>query len=147
MTDQHRATPEQWQELQHYLSAIRNPSIASCILELHDRIAALEAGQTCPHIVSSDEGTGYCALAEQTANQFRGVTEMAESSTPTNSLVERVAIALDSSCPQDEFVIKDVCTMIREVAAAARAKDRDGQDRPVMSWWGFARWLEQEAEQ
>ena len=28
---------------------------------------ALEAGATCPHIVSSDEGTSYCGLAEQQA--------------------------------------------------------------------------------
>jgi hypothetical protein len=33
---------------------------------------------------------------------------------------------------------------IREVATAARAKDRNGQDR-MMSWWDFARWLEQGA--
>lgn len=31
------------------------------------RIMALEAGATCPHIVSSDEGTSYCGLAEQQA--------------------------------------------------------------------------------
>ena len=31
------------------------------------RIERLEADATCPHIVSSDEGTSYCALAEQTA--------------------------------------------------------------------------------
>ena len=28
---------------------------------------ALEAGSTCPHIRSSDEGTSYCGLAEQQA--------------------------------------------------------------------------------
>jgi len=38
-----------------------------CILELRARVEALEAGATCPHIRSSDEGTSYCALAEQTA--------------------------------------------------------------------------------
>jgi len=31
------------------------------------RIERLEAGATCPHIVSSDEGTSYCDLALQTA--------------------------------------------------------------------------------
>ena len=31
------------------------------------RIEALEAGATCPHIVTSDEGTSYCGLAEQQA--------------------------------------------------------------------------------
>ena len=31
------------------------------------RIERLETGATCPHIVSTDEGTSYCDLAEQTA--------------------------------------------------------------------------------
>jgi hypothetical protein len=31
------------------------------------RIERLEADATCPHIVSSDEGTSYCDLALQTA--------------------------------------------------------------------------------
>jgi len=31
------------------------------------RIEALEVSATCPHIVSSDEGTSYCGLAEQQA--------------------------------------------------------------------------------
>ena len=31
------------------------------------RIERLETGATCPHIVSSDEGTSYCDLALQTA--------------------------------------------------------------------------------
>jgi hypothetical protein len=34
------------------------------ILTLCARVEALEADATCPHIVSSDEGTSYCALAE-----------------------------------------------------------------------------------
>jgi hypothetical protein len=38
-----------------------------CILELRARVEALEAFASCPHIRSSDEGTSYCALAEQTA--------------------------------------------------------------------------------
>lgn len=33
--------------------------------ELRARIEALEADATCPHVVSSDEGTSYCGLAEQ----------------------------------------------------------------------------------
>jgi hypothetical protein len=36
-------------------------------------------------------------------------------------LVERVAMALDSSCPQDEYVINDCRAAIREVAAFLEA--------------------------
>jgi hypothetical protein len=42
MTDQHRATPEQWKTIKHYVIAIPNPSIASCLLELRARVEALE---------------------------------------------------------------------------------------------------------
>ena len=46
MTTPHKATPEQWTELERYLRVIDNPIVASCILELRDRIAALEAAAT-----------------------------------------------------------------------------------------------------
>ena len=54
MTDQHRALHDQWAMLKR-------------IDGLRARIEALEAGATCPHIVSSDEGTSYCRLAQQNA--------------------------------------------------------------------------------
>ncbi len=70
----HKATPEQW----------------AALLELLARVEALERNAICPHVRSSDEGTSYCALAEQTAKakptpngrQFR------------SSLVERVNEAI-----------------------------------------------------
>jgi hypothetical protein len=40
---------------------------------------------------------------------------------PAGGLVERVAMALDSSCPQDEYVINDCRAAIREVAAFLEA--------------------------
>jgi len=43
MTDQHRATPEQWARQDHWTREHR--STASCILELRSRIEALEAAQ------------------------------------------------------------------------------------------------------
>jgi hypothetical protein len=84
MTDQHRATPEQWEHVEKF---VKDCGYDSCIIELRDRITALEAGQTCPHIVSSDEGTNYCALAEQTANQFRDATKMVAAAAPTEPLM------------------------------------------------------------
>jgi hypothetical protein len=46
MTDQHRATPEQWEELQTVSQSIlKMHAPHSCILELRDRVEALEATQ------------------------------------------------------------------------------------------------------
>jgi len=89
MSTPHRATPDQWRIINGYGAG---SWISSTILELRARIEALvfeveslsaanlsfnseiearieslEAGATCPHIVSSDEGTSYCRLAEQNA--------------------------------------------------------------------------------
>jgi hypothetical protein len=43
MTDQHRATPEQWAHQDHWTREHR--STASCLLELRARVEALEAAQ------------------------------------------------------------------------------------------------------
>jgi len=45
MTDQHRATPEQWAAQQKWASPPDLDPYALCLLELRDRIAALEAAQ------------------------------------------------------------------------------------------------------
>lgn len=104
MTDQlHRATPEQWASIDDP----ENPfAYEVCILELRDRIAALEATQ---HTHPEEPDVDHPAP-----------TAKDSLTAPADSLVERMAMALDSSCPQDEYVIKDVCTMIREVATWLR---------------------------
>jgi hypothetical protein len=142
MTDQqHRATPEQWANMEEYRDDGYDDGYASCILELHDRIAALEAGQTCPHIVSSDEGTSYCALAEQTANQFRDAAEMVAPSAPADSLVVRVAKeiaeqSLREGDPSWAYLRPEARAAIREVAAWL---DTKGQH-------GCSLWMREEAE-
>jgi hypothetical protein len=45
MTDQHRATPEQWKNMEEHKDDSLDDGYASCILEFRDRIAALEADQ------------------------------------------------------------------------------------------------------
>ena len=60
----HRATAKQWDRLERWADS---STTDACVLELRARIEALEAGATCPHIVTSDEGTSYCALAEASA--------------------------------------------------------------------------------
>ena len=52
------------------------------------RIVKLEEGATCPHIVSSDEGTSYCGLAEQQA------AATPPEPAPAGSLVEGVVEAM-----------------------------------------------------
>jgi hypothetical protein len=177
MTTPHKATPEQWKSTEKWgaLSAESASSLDSCLLELRDRIALLEATQhahadasrmsdaereqfyaelarpariealktaasappdhvadaskmvatdeelyklwdrgalhslnlrlravynlgrqhgatqtTCPHIISSDEGTSYCGLAEHGSCQ--GILD--SSPAPAGGLVERVACAV-----------------------------------------------------
>jgi hypothetical protein len=112
------------------------------IADLRVRVAALEAGTTCPHIVSSDEGTSYCDLALQTATsqpdpideeendlRFRAALAAIENATPEqirsaaglperSSLVERVAIACAKPCNEtwDDQAVAAIC----EVAAALK---------------------------
>jgi hypothetical protein len=133
MTDQqqHRATPEQWASIDDP----ENPfAYEVCILELRDRITELEAGQTCPYIVSSDEGTSYCALAEQTHSKPTPNDRQIRSSAPADSLVERVllAIAENSAWPVGGMQAR---AAIREVAAWL---DTRGQH-------GCSLWLREEA--
>jgi hypothetical protein len=92
MTDAtpYRATAEQWQSLENDDSTF---PYEACILELRARIEALEAGAVCPHVVTSDEGTSYCGLAEQQA-----AASAPPKPAPAGSLVERVAIACAKPC-------------------------------------------------
>jgi hypothetical protein len=123
MTDQHRATPEQWKHVEQRILAI-DPG-CSCILELRDRIAALEAAASIGQPVTP-----------------------ANTSTPTDSLVKRVAFAIAGDAGDADGPLNwkpEARAAIRVIAAAARAKDLNGQNVAVMPWSGFARWLEQEA--
>jgi hypothetical protein len=114
-TTPHRATAEQWACVERW-AALGTSTYSSLLLELrarvealegryattmaaliqaqHERkghlhrIEALEAGATCPHIVSSDEGTSYCGLAEQQA------TDTPPEPAPAGSLIEAVHIAI-----------------------------------------------------
>ncbi len=100
-SEDYKATPEQWAFLRDCAangpSPLRDQSAAqnSCILELRARVEALEATQeptACPHIVSSDEGTSYCRLAEQTQDKLDRLIELDRAEpAPAGSLVERVA--------------------------------------------------------
>ena len=99
--------------------------------ELRARVAALETGATCPHIISSHGGTSYCDLALQTA---AAQPASAAAPAPAGGLVERVALAIsgveDSSCWDDETVnwAPEARAAIREVAAWLRVESEGRSD-------------------
>ena len=77
------ATPADWAWLEGNSTVDRRDAAWSRgLITVRARIEALEAGATCPHIITSDEGTSYCGLAEQ-------VAAMESASTPASSLVKR----------------------------------------------------------
>jgi hypothetical protein len=95
MTDQHqhRATPEQWKHLENGAQLERPYNSALCLLELRDRIAALEAAQA----------------------STRGIL----GNSPAGSLVERVTEAivdgmLDGDCNAARAAIREVAAWLRE---------------------------------
>lgn len=65
----HRARADQWAMIEKWAEErTYECAYESCLIELRDRLDALEAKQreavdpACPHIVSTDEGTSYCGL-------------------------------------------------------------------------------------
>jgi hypothetical protein len=84
MTAPHKATPLQWQQVEDWVRRELRP--------LADRIAALEAAATCPHVVTSDEGTSYCGLAEQGNRQ----AILDSSPAPAGDLMQSVGAAICS---------------------------------------------------
>jgi|LakMenEpi03Aug12_release.lakeMendotaPanAssembly.Ray.scaffolds.fasta_scaffold63958_12 hypothetical protein len=107
MTDQqqHRATPEQWENIEEYRDDGYDDGYGSYIIELRDRIAALEAAQ---------------------ASQFRGATEMVAPSALTDSLMERVARAIYDAPNTHEGWRSEARAAIREVAAWLDTKGQHG---------------------
>lgn len=79
----YRATPEQWADAGAFASDTR-----ACLLELRAKVEALEANATCPHIVTSSEGTSYCTLAEANSKPTPNSSQIGR------SLVKRVQGAI-----------------------------------------------------
>ena len=117
MTKQHKATPDDWAQQEDWANRSAFPD-SSCIIELRDRIEALEAGQQSPQ----DKLDRLIALDRHD---------------PAGLLVERVVgiIGLD---PVGDGKARAV---ILAVAAALI----DWWDSEGGSAWEAAKWLEQEA--
>ena len=123
MTDpqqQHRATPEQWEHVMFYAKGEEKFSTDSCILELRNRIAALEARvselQSC-HNSTADHLLDIMAMV-------RGTAQPANTPAPADSLVERVQNAIsDVEFPHGT---DEARAAIREVAAWLDTKGQHG---------------------
>jgi hypothetical protein len=125
---EHKATPEQWDVVARL--ALSGSTWGSTIYELLFRLEALEAAQR-PRVFTADE-----------------VAPIVTSAAPASSLVNRVAKSIShEGCIAWEAVYgKEARAAIREVAAAARLRDLNGQSVAMMTWEGVAQWLEQEAD-
>ena len=125
-TTPHRATAEQWADCEH--SARIWPGAFNCILELLARIEALEAGATCPHVVSSDEGTSYCGLAEQQA---------AAATPPEPAPDQALLMRINNAWPDGSHTKGDLARAA--IRAVAEWLDTRGQH-------GCSLWLREEVE-
>ena len=137
MTDQHRATPEQWAYMHERTEA--GLEMTSCILELRDRIEALEAAQL-------DKLDRLIALDAADPTPDPAMTELraASAEAQPGGLVERVARSIERTVDfNPDSYAPEARAAIREVAAAA--KERIAPFNPWLRWNDVAQWLEQEA--
>ena len=92
MTNQHRATPEQWKDVEEFLSTLPYPSTASCLLELRDRLAAAEQR------ISELEQRPIPGSVELAADHSVDASKMVA---PTTGLVKRVQQIIGHAFPDD----------------------------------------------
>jgi hypothetical protein len=110
MTDQHRATPEQWANMKEYQDDGLDDGYGSCIIELRARIEALEAAQ-----LEQAESHRFCtdAIVRRVEALEDPMTELRAASAEARpaGLVERVADVLG------HLGVGTARAAIREVAA------------------------------
>ncbi len=124
MTDQHRATPEQWalQEIWGSHSCLEQDDDSSCLLELRARVEALEATQheqAESHRFCTDAIVRRVEALEAPMTELRAASAEAR---PAGGLVLRVAAAIDRA-PFEEGLHQwdEARAAIREVAKWLRA--------------------------
>jgi len=125
MSRPHRSTPEHWATVERYAQQVS--STDDCLLELRARVEALEAGATCPYVVTSAEGTSYCRLAEQTQDKLDRLIEM-DRVVPAqaDSLVKRVGMQFNDGNGDDwnaRAAIREVATWLKEEGIEVWAAD------------------------
>ena len=122
MADQHRATADEWLTME--LDS-QNFAFASTILELRDRIEALEATQIgsidLSHLSDAEREKILKMLANPGTFEVLEVAQPAQPNhpeKPDSSLVERVAAAIHPNvCADPNLYLHEARAAIREVAA------------------------------
>jgi hypothetical protein len=142
MTDQHRATPEEWEYIR--LRAEAGVLLPNCLLELRARIESLEAAP-------QDKLDRLIALDAADPTPDPAMTELRAASAeaqPAGGLVERVAARIEYGIDASQDPEGIARGVIREQAAAA-SQMHASQMYPDknLTWERVAQWLELEANQ
>jgi hypothetical protein len=151
MTNQHRATPDEWAQQEGWANRSLCPDTdSSCIIELRDRVEALEIRQLA-HVgishLSKEERDQILQELAKPARVF-AAKEVAPIMVPSpaGSLVERVADAIAAQATSAGIVNdRPACAAILEAAAALI--DWWDSHEDARTAWEAAKWLEQEANQ
>ena len=140
MAEQHRATAGEWASVK---ASAHDVVTYSCILELRDRIEALEAPQSGSVDLSHLSDAEREKILKLLANPGRfEVLEVAQPAKPDSSLKVRVAAAIHPNvCGDPNLYLDEARAAIRAVAAWLREQSQYG----VSLAWVVER-LEQEAE-
>jgi hypothetical protein len=169
MTNQHRATPDEWAQQEDWANR-RVFSDSSCLLELRDRVEALEIARLITHGITAEEvapspPTGslvdriatdaeLCQVYNDTPEHgfgpaLRTVYDLGREhgavpirSGPESPLVERVADAIAAQATS-AGIVNDRPARAAILVVAAALIDR--WDSEGGSAWEAAKWLEQEA--
>ncbi len=120
MTDQYRATPEDWEYIR--LRAEDGVGLLNCLLELRARVEALEADQ-----LEQAESKRFCVDAIVRRVEALEATQHAIRSGPESPLVERVADAIAEQATSAGIVNdRPARAAIREVAKWLRSVGNNG---------------------
>jgi hypothetical protein len=148
----HRATPEQWQRIISWKA--EGSYCESCLLELRDRIAALEAQRETEKACIQDIYEKLDRLKAQHESNWTRIAALEaagnhpakpdSSPAPAGGLVEQVAgiIVNGQACDYDEE--RTACAAI--LAVSAWIEERHHADPLVHTAWESARWLREEVE-
>jgi hypothetical protein len=140
MTKQHRATPDEWAQQEDWANRSAF-SDSSCIIELRDRLEALEATQQ-PRAFTGKVVAPMKAPITRDRDETGDYIIVHDTPALNSSLVERVADAIAAQATSAGIVNdRPARVAILEVAAALI----DRWDSEGGSAWEAAKWLEQEA--
>ena len=149
MTDQHRATPEQWASQEQWASPPDSDPYALCLLELRARVEALEAapafrvletGERIQMNIVQDKLDRLIALDREDPTPDPAMDELRAASAeaqPAGGLVEKISKRIEFGIDANQDPEGIARAVLREAAAAAR-------DAALTA---AAKWLEQEANQ